>query len=93
MPTSVALSLLGFLGIFSAYRLSRSRKKQCEIAAAKQPPAIYSTLTTETKDPTLDEKTLHVLKWFSSFRNGSAPVSAVDAITDKGFDYVRIHAT
>ncbi len=46
--------------------------------SAIPPPGIYSTLTSESKAPTLDRKTFEVLKWFSTFpRNGSAPVSYV----------------
>ncbi len=46
--------------------------------SALPPQAIYRTLTTEPKAPTLDRQTFEVLKWFSTFQpNVSAPVSYV----------------
>lgn len=90
---------------------------------------IYTTPKAD-EEPVLDSRTFHVLKWFSTFPRGSAPVVAVAqacqmdfgdaldcvktlwqlkfiktvviapgewkgqyAITDRGFEYVKNHAT
>jgi hypothetical protein len=78
LPTTLALFLLGFLGLSLAYGLSRLRKKPPEIADAITPSSIYSTLATEPEDPTLDRETFEVLKWLSTLSPlGAAPVSHV----------------
>ena len=42
------------------------------------PQAVYSTLNIEMEEPHLEGEAFHVLKWFSTFPKGSAPVSGVE---------------
>jgi xanthosine utilization system XapX-like protein len=46
LPISLSLFVLGLFGLLLAYRLSRLRKKQREIAAAAAPPARTSSAFT-----------------------------------------------
>ncbi len=79
-PTSIALALSGFLLLVATYRHSRLGSAEVfsgTSTSAVPPQPIYSTLAAELEEPKLDSKAFHVLKWFSTFPRGSAPVTAV----------------